>query len=130
MAVAIGRIGCLRGYDDAITAPLHGFQDAADYYRRASAGRLLGDIELPTLVLHAADDPFMPAGLFERLPRPADAVRLEISRHGGHVGFMEWHGRRLHPWLARRLAHELACWADTGASWRSAMHRHLSRSDS
>lgn len=127
---ALSRIDSLRGYDDLVTAPLHGFDDAADYYRRASAGRLLGEVELPTLILHADDDPFMPAGLFERLPHPADAVRLEITHHGGHVGFVECHDRHLHPWLARRLAHELACWADTGASWQSAMNRHLSRSDS
>ncbi|MFQ3787423.1 hydrolase [Halomonas sp. A29] len=126
---ALSRIDSLWGYDDAVTAPLHGFSDATDYYRRASAGRLLGEVELPTLILHADDDPFMPAGLFERLPEPADAVRLEITRHGGHVGFMEWRNRRLQPWLARRLADELACWADTGDSWQSAMGRHLSRSD-
>ncbi|WP_111411852.1 hydrolase [Billgrantia lactosivorans] len=126
---ALARIDSLHAYDDAVTAPLHGFRDAADYYRRASAGRLLGEVELPTLILHADDDPFMPAGLFERLPDPADAVRLEITRHGGHVGFVECRDRRLQPWLARRLAHELACWADTGASWQSAMERHLSRSD-
>lgn len=122
------RINSLREYDDAVTAPLHGFRDAADYYRRASAGRLLSEVELPTLILHASDDPFMPADLFERLPAPADTVRLEISRHGGHAGFVEWHERSLYPWLARRLAHELGCWADTGASWQSAMARHLSRS--
>ncbi len=127
---ALSQIDSLRGYDDQVTAPLHGFDDAADYYRRASAGRLLGEVELPTLILHADDDPFMPASLFERLPQPADAVRLEITHHGGHVGFMEWHGHGLHPWLARRLARELECWADTGASWQSAMNRHLSRSDS
>ncbi|MGR4068218.1 hydrolase [Billgrantia sp. C5P2] len=126
---ALARIDSLRGYDDAVTAPLHGFRDAADYYRRASAGRLLGEVELPTLIVHADDDPFMPAALFERLPEPADAVRLEITRHGGHVGFMEWRNRRLQPWLRQRLAHELACWADTGVSWQSAMGRHLSRSD-
>ncbi|MGQ4879865.1 hydrolase [Billgrantia sp. LNSP4103-1] len=126
----LSRIDSLRSYDDLVTAPLHGFDDAADYYHRASAGRLLGEVELPTLILHADDDPFMPADLFGRLPRPADAVRLEVTHHGGHVGFMEWRDRRLRPWLARRLARELACWADTGASWQSAMNRHLSRSDS
>ncbi|MFW3616060.1 hydrolase [Billgrantia antri] len=125
----LARIDSLRGYDDAVTAPLHGFRDAADYYHRASAGRLLGNVALPTLILHADDDPFMPAALFERLPKPADAVRLEIARHGGHVGFVERCGQRLRPWLAQRLAHELACWTGTGAAWQSAMDRHLSRSD-
>ncbi|MBA2777397.1 hydrolase [Billgrantia kenyensis] len=126
---ALARIDSLRGYDDAVTAPLHGFRDAADYYQRASAGRLLGEVELPTLILHADDDPFMPAGLFNRLPAPADAVRLEVTRHGGHVGFMEWHNRRLSPWLARRLARELADWANLGNAWLPSADRRLSRSD-
>lgn len=98
-------------YDNAVTAPLHGFQSASDYYQRASAGRLLGDIELPTLLLHAADDPFMPADLFSRLPALADAVRLEIARQGGHVGFVESRQGRLGSWLARRVAWQLECWA-------------------
>lgn len=129
-AEALARIDSLRGYDDAVTAPLHGFRDAGDYYRRASAGRLLGEIELPTLILHADDDPFMPAGLYERLPPPSDAVRLEISHHGGHVGFMERRGHRLQPWLARRLAGELTCWADKGPSWPTIAGPRLSRSGS
>ncbi|WP_163557127.1 hydrolase [Halomonas sp. NO4] len=101
----------LRAYDDAVTAPLHDFDDADDYYRRASAGRLLGEIELPTLILHAEDDPFTSRDLFTRLPPPSDAVRLEIARHGGHVGFLEGRQGRLRPWLSRRLAKELTDWA-------------------
>lgn len=124
------RLDSLRAYDDAVTAPLHGFRDASDYYRRASAGPLLGEIELPTLIVHANDDPFMPAKLFENLPPPSDAVRLEIARHGGHVGFMEWRDGRLRPWLARRLAHELSAWAAPNAPWRLPAGRRLSRSGS
>lgn len=94
-------------YDNEVTAPLHGFSSASDYYRRASAGRLLGDIELPTLILHAADDPFMPADLYDRLPRPSDAVRVEMARQGGHVGFIETYRGGLNSWLARRVACQL-----------------------
>ncbi|MCI0508945.1 hypothetical protein C8E00_10340 [Chromohalobacter marismortui] len=106
-------------YDNAVTAPLHGFQSASDYYCRASAGRLLGDIELPTLILHAEDDPFMPADLFSRLPPPADAVHLEIARQGGHVGFIESRHGRLNSWLARRVALQLEGWAEHLAPHRS-----------
>ncbi len=127
---ALMRLDSLRAYDDAVTAPLHGFRNAADYYRRASAGHLLGSIELPTLIVHANDDPFMPANLFDNLPPPSDAVRLEIARHGGHVGFMEWRDGRLRPWLARRLAHELSAWSVSNASWRLPAGRRLSRSGS
>ncbi|PRY71257.1 hydrolase [Halomonas ventosae] len=104
-------LASLRAYDEAVTAPLHGFDGAEDYYRRASAGPLLDQVELPMLILHADDDPFMPPALFGRLPAPSPSVRVELGRHGGHVGFVEWHGRRLHSWLARRVARQLEAWA-------------------
>ena len=79
----------LRDYDEAATAPLHGFRDAADYYRQASSGPVLGDIRVPTLLIHAADDPFLPADAV-----PAAAVERNpwllgaFTRRGGHVGFI------------------------------------------
>lgn len=117
-------------YDNEVTAPLHGFSSASDYYRRASAGRLLGDIELPTLILHAADDPFMPGDLFERLPTPSDSVRVEISRNGGHVGFLEYRHGRLSSWLARRVSDQLQEWAALGSMASGLSQRSASRSDS
>jgi uncharacterized protein len=126
----LAQLDSLWAYDDAVTAPLHGFAGADDYYHRASAGRLLGEVELPTLILHADDDPFMPAGLFARLPAPAEAVRLEVARHGGHVGFMEWRDGRLAPWLARRLAQELKTWATPAVPCQKQPGYHVSRSDS
>ncbi|WP_083627792.1 hydrolase [Salinicola sp. MH3R3-1] len=98
-------------YDNDITAPMHGFRSASDYYCRASAGPLLGEIETPTLVLHAADDPFMPRDLFSRLPAPSSSVRVEIARYGGHVGYVEVCGGRLRSWLARRIGAQLQQWA-------------------
>ncbi|MDW7748054.1 hydrolase [Halomonas sp.] len=108
----------LRAYDEAVTAPLHGFDGAEDYYRRASAGPLLGEVELPMLILHADDDPFMPPALFRRLPAPPDSVRVELARHGGHVGFVEWHQGRPASWLARRVGQQLTDWQST----MSAIH--------
>jgi predicted alpha/beta-fold hydrolase len=78
----------LRDFDDAVTAPLHGFLGADDYYARSSAGPLLGSVRIPTLLLHAANDPFLPLAA---LPRPAQlpgAVTLEVPEYGGHVGFV------------------------------------------
>jgi predicted alpha/beta-fold hydrolase len=98
-------------YDNDITAPMHGFRSAGDYYRRASAGPLLGKIETPTLVLHAADDPFMPRDLFSSLPAPSSSVRVEIARYGGHVGYVEVRGGRLRSWLARRIGIQLQQWS-------------------
>ncbi|GED22467.1 hydrolase [Halomonas halmophila] len=106
----LGDLATLRAYDDVVTAPLHGFTGAEDYYRRASAGPLLDRIELPTLILHAADDPFMPPGLYDRLSL-GTGVRLERAGHGGHVGYVEWRDGRLASWLARRVAQQLDHWA-------------------
>ncbi|PMR70666.1 hydrolase [Halomonas heilongjiangensis] len=120
----------LRAYDDAVTAPLHGFDGAADYYRRASAGPLLGELELPTLLLHADDDPFMPAGLFERLPHPSASVRVEIARHGGHVGFIEWRDGGLRSWLSRRVGRQLEDWASPAGQEAWPDRLRVTRSDS
>lgn len=112
----------LRDYDDVVTAPLHGFDGAADYYRRASAGPRLAVIRRPTLILHAADDPFMPPGLFDDLELGV-GIRLETARHGGHVGFVERRGGRLSSWLARRVGDRLERWADTAPAMREALSR-------
>lgn len=117
------RLDSFWAYDNEVTAPLHGFSSASDYYRRASAGRLIGDIELPTLILHAADDPFMPGDLFDKLPTPSDAVRVEIARQGGHVGFMESHRNRLSSWLTRRVALQLQDWASMPRQIRATAGR-------
>ncbi|WP_246795866.1 hydrolase [Burkholderia perseverans] len=75
-------------FDDIVTAPLHGFASADDYWTRATTRPLLRAIEIPTLLLNARNDPFLPASA---LPGPADvaqAVELDQPAHGGHVGFM------------------------------------------
>ncbi|WP_251978089.1 hydrolase [Salinicola avicenniae] len=110
-APQIRQLDTFWAYDNDVTAPLHGFQSASDYYRRASAGPLLGEIELPTLILHADDDPFMPRDLFSRLPAPSPSVRVEVAGHGGHVGYIEARDGRLRSWLSRRVAAQLRQWA-------------------
>ena len=77
----------VREYDDEITAPFGGYDGAADYYARSSAGSHLISISLPTLVLSAADDPMIPVASVERWPA-APRVRREITTTGGHVGFL------------------------------------------
>jgi predicted alpha/beta-fold hydrolase len=77
-------------FDDRFTAPLHGFRDAADYYARASALPYLAGISLATLLLSAADDPFLPAAVLDDVRQAvADnpAVTCEFVARGGHVGF-------------------------------------------
>ena len=78
----------LRDFDNVVTAPLHGFRDTDDYWTRASAKPHLRGIAVPTLILNAKDDPFLPA---EALPGPGDVsahVTLEQPDKGGHVGFV------------------------------------------
>lgn len=75
----------LYAFDNIVTAPLHGYLNTDDYWKRASARYVLDDITVPTLVLNAKNDPFLPA---EFLPSSASAaVRLEYPEEGGHVGF-------------------------------------------
>jgi predicted alpha/beta-fold hydrolase len=76
-------------FDDAVTAPLHGFSGKDEYYDRCSSNGYLGSIAIPTLIINALDDPFMsPAAV----PQPAslpDCVQMEVSEHGGHIGFID-----------------------------------------
>jgi predicted alpha/beta-fold hydrolase len=98
------RIRTFREFDDRYTAPLHGFRDAADYYAQCSSGRVLHRINLPVLVVNAADDPFLAGGCY---PAAAAAqsrhVHLETPASGGHVGFMELRSDGAY-WSERRAA--------------------------
>ncbi len=87
-AAAVRAARTLHDFDDVVTAPLHGFRDADDYWRRASSKPRLGGIGVPTLVLNARDDPFLPAAALPRPDEVAGAVRLELPSHGGHAGFV------------------------------------------
>ena len=75
-------------FDDAVTAPLHGFRDAVEYYARASSRAYLGAITIPTLIVHALNDPFVPARAIPQAQELAPSVTLELARGGGHVGFI------------------------------------------
>jgi predicted alpha/beta-fold hydrolase len=81
-------------FDDAVTAPLHGFASKDDYYDRCSSVSFLGTIARPTLILNALDDPFMAPDIFPDETSLSEFVTLEISENGGHVGFI--HGGT--PW--------------------------------
>jgi len=89
-------------FDDAVTAPLHGFLGADDYWARSSSGPYLARIRVPTLVLNARNDPFMPASALDAVERGLrdiqSGVTLDFPSSGGHAGF-PGRGR----WLARRV---------------------------
>ncbi len=87
---AMERSRTLRDFDDAVTAPLHGFRDADDYYRRSSSAAFVEDIRVPTLVLHSRDDPFLPETSIPRAALDANPfVTAALTPRGGHVGFLE-----------------------------------------
>lgn len=88
---ALDRVRTIYEFDDAVTAPVHGFSDARDYYARSSAVGFLDRIRLPTLLLSAADDPFLPSAVLERVRQVANgnpALTMEFTASGGHVGFV------------------------------------------
>ncbi|MBN8233497.1 alpha/beta hydrolase [Corallococcus macrosporus] len=78
----------IRGYDDVVTAPLHGFRDATHYYREASAGPRLADIRRPTLLLSSADDPMLEAPVIPPSARDNPFLSVVLTGQGGHVGFV------------------------------------------
>lgn len=95
----LARTRTLYAFDDLVTAPLHGFRDADDYWARASSASWLAHIRVPTLVLNAENDPFLPRAALQAATRGASQhVVLEFPRTGGHAGFP---GRD--HWLARRI---------------------------
>lgn len=97
-------IQTLRAFDEQVTAPLHGYANAADYYYRCSCGPRLQRLSHPTLIVHARDDPFAPPPTPATTQKLSPAVYLEITRTGGHVGFVQgrwpWHAEY---WLERRV---------------------------
>lgn len=91
-----------RQFDDRYTAPLHGFRGAQDYWARCSALGHLPDIRVPSLIVNAADDPFLSRGCYPEARSQMGAhVSLESPRWGGHVGFVR-HGRDGIYWSEQR----------------------------
>lgn len=77
-------------FDDKYTAPIHGFRDAMDYYTRCASLQFLDAIRVPTLLVQAADDPFLTESCYPRAEAEASSyLHLEIPDYGGHVGFMQ-----------------------------------------
>ena len=90
-------------FDGRITAPLHGYADAQDYYKRASSRYFLGRIETPTLIIQAADDPFVFSHSVPDANELSTSTELELHAHGGHVGFVAGSPRRPVYYLERRI---------------------------
>ena len=99
----------VRGFDEAYTAPHHGFRGADDYYHRASSLRIVGAIRVPTLILSAEDDPFVPSRQFRNPAVTANpAITVIVTGHGGHCGFLTKPSREFDGYWAEQCAVEFA----------------------
>ncbi|MEZ5729672.1 MAG: alpha/beta fold hydrolase [Burkholderiaceae bacterium] len=90
-------------FDDAVTAPMHGFKGCLDYWRKSSCKQFLRAIHVPTLVLNACNDPFLPARHLARRDQVSSRVELDYPAHGGHVGFVQGRFPGRQNWLVERV---------------------------
>ncbi len=101
---AMMRSRTMHAFDDVVTAPLHGFRNADDYWTRATTRPLLPEIVIPTLVLNARNDPFLPARVLPSREEVSAAIELDQPDHGGHAGFMTGPFPGRIDWLSQRVA--------------------------
>ena len=94
----------LRDFDDAYTAPMHGFRDAMDYWTQSASKPWLKHIRVPTLVLNARNDPFLPEPTLPSVDQASDQVLLHQPASGGHTGFVTGQLPGELNWLPERLA--------------------------
>ncbi len=111
---ALSRLGPLTNmrtfwdFDGRITAPLNGFSDAHDYYKRSSSRYYLGENRTPTLIIQSSDDPFVFRHSLPEASELAHTTTLELHSHGGHVGFVDGSLRQPGYYLERRIPEWLA----------------------
>lgn len=108
----IKRVTKLYEFDDLITAPLHGFKDAEDYYQQCSGIHRLKEIKLPTQIIHAKDDPFMTDAVIPKYVLP-DNIDYRLFEQGGHVGFVTGSAIKPRFWLEEALPAYYESLADT-----------------
>ena len=105
----LAEVRSVRGFDEIFTAPHFGFRDAEDYYRRASAMRVVDRIRVPTLIMTAEDDPFVPVEPFRSPAITANpCITLIVTPHGGHCGFVEAASSESDGYWAERAVIEFA----------------------
>jgi len=103
----IKQLNNFRLFDDRVTAPLHGFKGVNDYYSVSSARQYLSKITKPALMIHSLDDPFMSKSVIPEASELSATTVLEISRYGGHVGFISGHMFKPVFWLEQRISEYL-----------------------
>lgn len=102
--ITLATIRSVKEFDEYITAPMHGFKNAMDYYFQSSSRYFLQKIQVPTLIIHAKDDPFMTEDLIPTHDEISPMVHMELYERGGHVGFISgWNPLRPQYWLEQRI---------------------------
>ena len=105
---ALSKMRTFWEFDDRVTAPLNGYLNVDDYYRRASSRYFLGAIHTPTLIIQAMDDPFVFKHSIPDTSELSACTQLELHTRGGHVGFLEGSPRKPGYYLERRIPQWLA----------------------
>jgi predicted alpha/beta-fold hydrolase len=90
-------------FDEAYTAPIHGFASAQEYYTQCSSKQFLKYIQTPTLIIHAKDDPFMTMEVLPTKEECSENISMELYENGGHVGFISGSFFRPEYWLEKRV---------------------------
>ncbi|MGF1843598.1 hydrolase [Vibrio clamense] len=98
----IKQVSRLYDFDDLITAPLHGFKNAEDYYQQCSGIHKIKQITIPTQFIHAKDDPFMTDAVIPRFVLPEN-IDYRLFERGGHVGFLTGHALKPTFWLEKAI---------------------------
>lgn len=111
---ALLEVDSIKGFDSLVTAPLHGYRDADDYWARAASKPGLKAIAVPTLIINARNDPFMPGDVLPTPEQVSPLVTLDFPESGGHVGFVTGPFPGASGWLPGRLLDYFA--AHSGAA--------------
>lgn len=110
LSIDIASLNDFHQFDDAVTAPLHGFAGVDDYYRQCSAFGKLKQVQTPSLIIHASDDPFMTPAVIPSSHQVSSSIELKISATGGHVGFVKGKISQPEYWLPATILDWLAPW--------------------
>ena len=100
---ALKKCSSIYHFDNLVTAPLHGFRDTDHYWRESASKQWLKKITIPTLVINARNDPFMPASALPTQHEVSPSVTLEFPEQGGHTGFLQGAFPGNLDWLPERI---------------------------
>ena len=103
----VRNITTIEEFDEKYTAPINGFSSASDYYNQCSAKQFLKNIQVPTLIIHALDDPFMTPDVLPQPQELSKSVNLKVFKHGGHVGFVAGNFFKPKYWLEESIVNYL-----------------------